>query len=257
MDASHRLTVALREKPSFNSSLWHPRQLQHSAIFFSSCKICSHRTGGGQGLLPKSGHSGLTSFRKRPKRTPAEGSSHAGALGVPVSKVFAAAAPPNLVLAQGSIQIAFDGVQEVGGVHIVLVQLHTAERQKRHTVIRGRAGLPAKVPQSEPGLTCLIHGCSQPDPLSSSRSPLSPRRPSPESRQTWGGRGRLRDGGRLPTVGQCQRTQPPGSPLSLPKRAWGCSYLISCGLLSSLPRCCRPLVQAKMLAMGLVLVGRP
>lgn len=43
----------------------------------------------------------------------------------------------------------------------------------------------------------------------------------------------------------------------LPKRARGCSYLTSGGLLSSLPRCCRPLVQAKMLAMGLVLVGRP
>lgn len=35
------------------------------------------------------------------------------------------------------------------------------------------------------------------------------------------------------------------------------SYLIRSGLPSSLPRCSRPLVQAKMLAMGLVLVGLP
>lgn len=31
------------------------------------------------------------------------------------------AVPPSLLLAQGSIQVAFDGVQEVGGVHVVLV----------------------------------------------------------------------------------------------------------------------------------------
>lgn len=35
------------------------------------------------------------------------------------------------------------------------------------------------------------------------------------------------------------------------------THLISSGLLSSLPRCSSPRVQAKMLAMGLVLVGRP
>lgn len=35
------------------------------------------------------------------------------------------------------------------------------------------------------------------------------------------------------------------------------SYLIRSGFPSSLPRCSRPLVQAKMLAMGLVLVGLP
>lgn len=35
------------------------------------------------------------------------------------------------------------------------------------------------------------------------------------------------------------------------------AHLIRSGLLSSLPRCSRPRVQAKMLAMGFVLVGRP
>lgn len=35
------------------------------------------------------------------------------------------------------------------------------------------------------------------------------------------------------------------------------AHLMRSGLLSSLPRCSRPRVQAKMLAMGLVLVGRP
>lgn len=45
------------------------------------------------------------------------------------------------------------------------------------------------------------------------------------------------------------------SPASGP--AGGSAYLIRSGLLSSLPLCSRARVQAKMLAMGLVLVGRP
>lgn len=44
------------------------------------------------------------------------------------------------------------------------------------------------------------------------------------------------------------------SPISSPVEA---SDLIRSLLPSSLPRCSRPLVQAKMLAMGLVLVGLP
>lgn len=47
------------------------------------------------------------------------------------------------------------------------------------------------------------------------------------------------------------------TPGLVPKTATCHPYLTSSGLPSSLPRCCRPRVQAKMLAMGLVLVGRP
>lgn len=77
VDVLHGLTVALREKPSFNSSLWHPRpcprQLQHSANFFSACKICSHRMGRGARWSPSQERpNGLTSFRNMPKRTPVE-----------------------------------------------------------------------------------------------------------------------------------------------------------------------------------------
>lgn len=39
--------------------------------------------------------------------------------------------PPLLLLAQGLVQVVLDGVQEVGGVYKVLVQLHTEERSKK------------------------------------------------------------------------------------------------------------------------------
>lgn len=97
-------------------------------------------------------------------------------------------------------------------------------------------------------------GCSQQGPWSLSHSPPCPHKPSPASVQTWGRQHRVSSSSRGPATTATQaapgRDPGPGTP-SPP------AHLMRSGLLSSLPRCSRPRVQAKMLAMGLVLVGHP